>query len=187
MDTVSNVLTGLSLIPGFDTITNLASIPVDLARGDFLSAGLSAAGMLPFVGEVADTAKLARTADKAVDAAKVADKALDTAKVVDTATDVGNTIVKIPKLPKSPTELIDCGWKETTPSAMASKASSRTFTDKNTGLNIRFDKGTEGLGGYGGKDHYHILNPNSTGKHDYYLDINGNPIPKNSKKSHIIP
>ena len=42
-------------------------------------------------------------------------------------------------------------------------------------------------GGYGGKDHYHVLNPNSTGKHDYYLDKDGNPVPKNSKASHIIP
>ncbi|MBQ3114654.1 MAG: hypothetical protein IJC06_00810 [Clostridia bacterium] len=177
LDKVSDFLTWVSLIPGLDTLSNLAAIPVDLLRGDYISAGLSAAGMLPYVGEVVDAAKLARVADKSVDAAKVAD----------TATDVGNTIVKIPKLPKTPTELIDCGWKETTSSAMASKTSSRTFTDKNTGLNIRFDKGTEGLGGYGGKDHYHILNPNSTGKHDYYLDINGNTVPKNSKKSHIIP
>ena len=59
LDSISNVLTAASLIPGLDTFTNLASIPVDLARGDFLSAGLSAAGMVPFVGEVADTAKLA--------------------------------------------------------------------------------------------------------------------------------
>ena len=54
-------------------------------------------------------------------------------------------------------------------------------------LSIRFDKGKKGAGGYGGKDHYHVLNPKSTGKHDYYLDKNGNPGPKNSKASHIIP
>jgi len=41
--------------------------------------------------------------------------------------------------------------------------------------------------GYRGKNHYHILNPNSTSKHDYYLDKYGNPVPKNSKQSHIIP
>ena len=74
LDSVSNVLTAASLIPGVDTFTNLASIPVDLARGDFLSAGLSAAGVIPFVGEVADTAKLAKIADKTVDAAKATKK-----------------------------------------------------------------------------------------------------------------
>ena len=70
-----------SLIPSLDTFTNLASIPVDLARGDFLSAGLSAAGVIPFVGEVADAAKLSKMADRAVDAASVADKAADIGKL----------------------------------------------------------------------------------------------------------
>ena len=94
---------------------------------------------------------------------------------------------KIQSLPKNPNNLTKQGWKETTPPAMANKTSSRTFIDKNTGLNIRFDKGTKGAGGYGGKDHYHVLNPNATGKNNYYLDKNGIPVPKNSKKSHIIP
>lgn len=80
LDSVSNVLAGASLIPGLDTFTNLASVPVDLARGDFLSAGLSAIGAIPVIGEVADTAKLAKMADKAVDAAKVADKVSDATK-----------------------------------------------------------------------------------------------------------
>ena len=30
-------------------------------------------------------------------------------------------------------------------------------------------------------------NPKATGKGDYYLDKYGNPVPKNSKNSHIIP
>ena len=98
LDSVSNVLTGASLIPGLDTFTNLASIPVDLARGDFLSAGLSAAGMIPFVGEVADTAKLAKMADKAVDAAKVADKATDIGKLSkQTSTIAKRSPIKVPK------------------------------------------------------------------------------------------
>ena len=50
----------------------MVSIPVDLARGDFLSAGLSALGVVPVAGEVADTAKLAKMADKVVDTAKIA-------------------------------------------------------------------------------------------------------------------
>ena len=60
---------------------------------------------------------------------------------------------RISSLPKNPNNLTKQGWKETTPPSMASKTSSRTFTDKNTGLNIRFDKGNKGAGGYGGKDH----------------------------------
>jgi hypothetical protein len=58
---------------------------------------------------------------------------------------------------------------------------------KKNGLTVRFDKGKKGNPGFGGKDHYHILNPNSTGKHDYYLDKYGNPVAKNSKASHILP
>ena len=80
LDSVSNVLTGASLIPGLDTFADLASIPVDLARGDYVSAGLSALGVIPFVGEVADTAKLAKIADKTVDAAKATKKIQKTIK-----------------------------------------------------------------------------------------------------------
>lgn len=75
LDALSNMLTAASLIPGLDTFTNLASIPVDLARGDFLSAGLSVIGAIPFVGEVADTAKLVQMTDKASDAVMTAKKA----------------------------------------------------------------------------------------------------------------
>ena len=53
-------------------------------------------------------------------------------------------------------------------------------------MKIEFDKGVKGANGFKGKDHYHIKNPSSTGKSDYYLDINGNPCPKNSTKSHIV-
>ena len=98
LDALSNLLTAASLIPGLDTFTNLASIPIDLARGDFLSAGLSAAGMVPFVGEVADTAKVAKMAGKAVDAAKIADKATDIDKLSKkTSTIAKRSPIKIPK------------------------------------------------------------------------------------------
>ena len=79
LDALSNMLAAASLIPGLDTFTNLASIPVDLARGDFLSAGLSAIGAIPVVGEVADVAKYA---DKGIDIAKTVDKASDASKTV---------------------------------------------------------------------------------------------------------
>ena len=75
LDSLSNLLTAASLIPGLDTFADLASIPVDLARGDIVSAGLSALGVIPFVGEVADTAKIARVADKAIDSGKTIKKA----------------------------------------------------------------------------------------------------------------
>ena len=76
-----------SLIPGVDTIADLVSIPIDLIRGDYVSAILSAIGAIPVVGEVADTAKIAKTADKIFDAAKGADNAIDAAKAIDNATD----------------------------------------------------------------------------------------------------
>ncbi|MBQ7975790.1 MAG: hypothetical protein IJ300_08930 [Clostridia bacterium] len=74
LDALSDLLTAASFIPGLDTFTNLASIPVDLARGDFTSAGLSVLGVIPVVGEAGDVAKVARMADKAVDAAKIANR-----------------------------------------------------------------------------------------------------------------
>lgn len=92
----------------------------------------------------------------------------------------------INSLPKNPNKLLQMGWKDTTPSSMAENTTSKVYTNKD-GLRVRFDKGTSGAGGYSGKDHYHVFNPNATGKSDYYLDKNGNPVPKNSKASHIIP
>ena len=88
LDALINLLTAASLIPGLDTFTNLASIPVDLARGDFVSAGLSAIGVIPVVGEIADTAKLAKVADKAVGAAKTAKKTSKNTSVADNAKSV---------------------------------------------------------------------------------------------------
>lgn len=77
LDSLSNFLTAASLIPGLDTFADLASIPVDLARGDIVSAGFSALGAIPFVGEIADTAKVARVVDKAVDSGKTIKKVGD--------------------------------------------------------------------------------------------------------------
>lgn len=94
---------------------------------------------------------------------------------------------KISSLPKNPDALTKQGWNETTPPGMKNNSSSRLFKDSETGLQVRFDKGQAGESGYKGKDHYHVLNPDATGKGDYYLDENGIPVPKNSKGSHIIP
>lgn len=41
--------------------------------------------------------------------------------------------------------------------------------------------------GYETLDHYHIYNNNYTNKKlDYYLDINGTPVVKGTKVSHIV-
>jgi len=58
LDRLSDILTAASLIPGLDTFADLAAIPVDLLRKDWLSAGLGAIGAIPVIGEAADTAKI---------------------------------------------------------------------------------------------------------------------------------
>lgn len=88
LDAISNLLTTASLIPGVDTFADLAAIPVDLLRGDFLSAGLDLIGVLPFIGEVADTAKLAKMADKAIGISKTSKKASKITSVTDNAKSV---------------------------------------------------------------------------------------------------
>ena len=170
LDYVSSLLSVAALIPGVDSIVDLISIPVDLLRGDLISAGLDLVGIIPLIGEVGDVGKALRIADKASDVAKVADSITDASKTI--------------KLPK-PSKLKNNGWEDITPLEMKKNTTSRTY--KKNDLTIRYDKGIKGASGYKGKDHYHILNLNSTGKHDYYLDAFGNPVPKNSKASHIIP
>ncbi|MBQ4517419.1 MAG: minor capsid protein [Clostridia bacterium] len=100
LDSISNLLTAASLVPGLDSLTNLASIPVDLARGDFLSAGLSAIGMVPVVGEVADTAKLAKMADKVVGAAKV-NKTAKNSELIIKVTNKSSALKSVDTLPSS--------------------------------------------------------------------------------------
>ena len=63
-----------SLIPGIDTFADAAAVPVDLLRGDYISAGLDAFGILPFMGEVADTAKLTRAGINIADATRDTNK-----------------------------------------------------------------------------------------------------------------
>lgn len=90
-------------------------------------------------------------------------------------------------MPKSPNKLVKNGWKDVTPDGMAKNTSSREYLDPNTGMKVRFEPGKPGSKGFEGKDHYHVYNPKSTGKDDYYLDIDANPVPKGSKLSHILP
>ena len=74
LDYVSALLSAAALIPGIDSIVDLISIPVDLLRGDLASAGFDLIGIVPFIGEVGDTGKALRIADKAIDGAKIVDK-----------------------------------------------------------------------------------------------------------------
>ena len=102
---------------------------------------------------------------------------------------VGNlgVLVHNADYPKDPNELLKKGWKDSTPDGMKNNTNSREFTNPKTGEKVRFDPAKEGAPGFEGKDHYHQYNADSTGKGDYYLDKNGNPVPKNSKASHILP
>jgi hypothetical protein len=90
-------------------------------------------------------------------------------------------------LPSNPNDLVNQGWTETTHPQAAANSNTRTFVNELTGQTVRFDTAVPGVPGFRGKDHYHIVNPNSTGDNNYYLDINGNPVPKGSNPSHIIP
>lgn len=74
LDYVSTLLSAAALIPGIDSFVDLISIPVDLLRGDLISAGFDFVGILPFIGEVGDAGKALRIADKASDVAKVVNK-----------------------------------------------------------------------------------------------------------------
>ena len=136
LDALSNMLAAASLIPGLDTFTNLASIPVDLARGDFLSAGLSAAGMVPFIGEVADTAKLAKMADKAVDTAKIASRSSKGTKLLNK--------VSNPKLKNTIKEMYRPGAK-VGDGGLADAIRHEIKTGKLVGGKSHVQKGTERL------------------------------------------
>ena len=99
----------------------------------------------------------------------------------------GDIIDLIRNLPKKPNKKFFEDWEDITNPAAKQNSESRVYKHKEIGLEIRFDSAKEGANGFEGKDHRHVYNPNSTGKKDYYLDKDGNPVPKSSKTSHIIP
>lgn len=104
-DRVKDAVSNVSLSDVGHTVLDIAGLvpvlgaPADginavwyAAEGDWVNAGLSAAGMIPFAGEAATAAKLGnravdavRTADNAIDAARGADNAIDAARVTDNA------------------------------------------------------------------------------------------------------
>ena len=88
---------------------------------------------------------------------------------------------------KTPQQLLEDGWKDVTDPRMAANTTSKELYNPETGLRIRFDQGVEGASGFEGVDHYHIYNSDYTNKKtDYYFDIDGNPVGKGSKASHIV-
>ena len=91
-----------------------------------------------------------------------------------------------PFLPANPDDLLAQGWREIShPRALG--FGHRKFANPKTNEIITFDKGRPGAPGFEGQDHYHRLNPNKTSTRDEYLDLNGNPVARGSKRSHIFP
>ena len=100
---------------------------------------------------------------------------------------MGHLVATINSLPSDPNMLLKMGWVETTHPTAKIRSNTRTFIESSTGLKINFDKGRPGKPGFRGKDHYHVINPKTTGDKDLYLDKFGNPVAKRSDPSHILP
>ena len=105
LDRLSDILTAASLIPGLDTFADLAAIPVDLLRKDWLSAGLGAIGAIPVIGEVADTAKITRKAEDAFKVVRTLNKQTDSEKITKITKEIAPQIAKISplRIPKKAT------------------------------------------------------------------------------------
>jgi hypothetical protein len=88
---------------------------------------------------------------------------------------------------QDPLDLESQGWQDVTHLGMRERSTSREFVNPATGVRVRYDEGNPKKSGYASIDHYHIYNSNSTGRHDRYLDANGNPVGKGSDASHIFP
>ncbi|MGR8008754.1 golvesin C-terminal-like domain-containing protein [Streptomyces hypolithicus] len=90
------------------------------AEGNWVDAGISAAGMIPFAGGVATGARLASKTVNAVDAisdsAKAADNVADTAKAADTATDTAKAAPAAPAAPKDAPAAKPAAQPQTAPS-----------------------------------------------------------------------
>ena len=88
--------------------------------------------------------------------------------------------------PKSPEKLGE-EWEEVTKPGIPGLT--RTFRHRKYRLLINFDKGNPSAPQKADKyrDHWHRLNPNKTGKQNYYLDSQGKPAGKGTKPSHIFP
>jgi RHS repeat-associated protein len=93
-----------------------------------------------------------------------------------------------PNFPGTPSDLEKHPeWKEVTHPGQAATGKHREFENIKTGEKIRFDKGDPTKPRHRGKDHYHRENPEKTGKQDWYLDKDGNPVHKWDDESHLYP
>lgn len=98
----------------------------------------------------------------------------------------GQIISIAASLPRDYNVLLNSGFIDIS-SPLAKERGYILLKEVSTGLKIRFDKKTKGANGFRGKNHYHIFNPNATSNKNLYLDINGNPVNKGSRASHILP
>lgn len=98
----------------------------------------------------------------------------------------GHIVDVASSLPDRPEPLLKEGWEDISNPSGKEKGHWK-LQEKSTGLIIGFDEGVKGEPGFHGKNHYHIFNPDATSNMDLYLDANGNPVPKSSKQSHILP
>lgn len=90
-------------------------------------------------------------------------------------------------LPANPADLTKDGWVDVTHPTKAANTNMRNYKNPATGQTVDFHPATPGATGWEGVDHYHIDNPEATGKLNHYLDKDGNPTPKGSNASHIKP
>ena len=112
------------------------SIPVDLLRGDFVSAGLDAIGVIPIIGEIGDTAKIVKLADKTVDTAKIAGRSSKGTKILNK--------VSNPKLKNTIKEMYRPGAK-VGDGGLADAIRYEIKTGKLVGGKSHIQKGTERL------------------------------------------
>ena len=96
----------------------------------------------------------------------------------------GDIVATISALPPRPNNTFCEKWENVTDPRNKNR---ENYRNKENGLLISFDPGQKGKPGFRGKDHYHIHNPDNSDKKKPYLDKDGNPVPRGSKASHIIP
>ncbi|MES2345443.1 MAG: RHS repeat-associated core domain-containing protein, partial [Chlamydiota bacterium] len=89
------------------------------------------------------------------------------------------------RLPKQPDDLLENPEWEEISHEDAKEKGHRTFQNAQTGEKLRYDEGKSGEFGNRGESHWHRYNPNSTSRHDEYLDVNNMPAPRNSPESHL--
>ncbi|MBS0622175.1 MAG: RHS repeat-associated core domain-containing protein, partial [Verrucomicrobia bacterium] len=84
----------------------------------------------------------------------------------------------------TPEGAIQEGWIDVSHPG-AKGAGHTTLRDPETGDKWRFDKGDPKESGHKAHDHWHHENPNKTGRHDKYLDKDGQPCGDHSEASHL--